>query len=236
MDHLPVTREDWVRIQKRLLALGFNPGPIDGLRGLRTDAAITAFKKSVGLRPRPKVGPYTLKTLFGTATTATGKKTAGKADWMVHANAVRGIHEARDYNRLKLWMSAAGNYDWRNVAWCGAFVGTVMRMYDPHVKFDFNILGARQWMKFGVECSPQYGAVLVFWRGSPNGWKGHVGLYVGEDATHYHVLGGNQSNAVTVSRIKKTRLIGARFPVGAKQNGRQIVQSGAGFKVTTNEA
>lgn len=54
------------------------------------------------------------------------------------------------------------------------------------------------------------GAVLVFQR--PGG--GHVGFYVGEDATTYHVLGGNQSNMVCVTRIGKDRCIARRWPIG----------------------
>ena len=50
------------------------------------------------------------------------------------------------------------------------------------------------------------GHILTFTR---NG-GGHVGIYVGEDTTCYHVLGGNQSNQVNVMRIEKSRLSQAR--------------------------
>ena len=53
------------------------------------------------------------------------------------------------------------------------------------------------------------GDVLVFAR--PKG-GGHVGLYVGEDETAFHVLGGNQSDGVTISRISKDRCIAVRRP------------------------
>ncbi len=36
-----------------LARIGFNPGPIDGIRGPQTDAAIVAFKRSIGFNPRP---------------------------------------------------------------------------------------------------------------------------------------------------------------------------------------
>ena len=51
-------------------------------------------------------------------------------------------------------------------------------------------------------------AVLVFERGS----GGHVGFAIGQDDTHFFVLGGNQSDAVTIARIAKSRLLGARWP------------------------
>ncbi len=41
---------------------------------------------------------------------------------------------------------------------------------------------------------------------------GQVGFALGQDNTHFHVLGGNQSDAVTIARIAKSRLLGARWP------------------------
>jgi len=47
------------RIQRALKKAGFNPGPIDGVIGSQTKAAITAFQKAKGLA----IGGLTLKTL-----------------------------------------------------------------------------------------------------------------------------------------------------------------------------
>ena len=69
------------------------------------------------------------------------------------------------------------------------------------------------WRRFGGPCTPRPGAVMVFWRGRRDGWQGHVAFYVGEDDQgFFHVLGGNQSDAVTITRIEKTRLLEARWP------------------------
>jgi N-acetylmuramoyl-L-alanine amidase len=46
-------------IQRRLAALGFDPGPADGIRGPRTIRAIEAFQKERGLRVDGIVGPVT---------------------------------------------------------------------------------------------------------------------------------------------------------------------------------
>ena len=43
------------RVQTLLAELGFAPGPIDGIRGPLTDAAIITFKKSRGLRPSARL-------------------------------------------------------------------------------------------------------------------------------------------------------------------------------------
>ena len=63
--------------------------------------------------------------------------------------------------------------------------------------------------------TPRVGAIAVFWRGRPDSWTGHVGFVVGETASHIVLLGGNQSNAVNVMKIKRKRFLGARWPLTA---------------------
>lgn len=50
-------------IQRRLTALGFDPGPADGIRGPRTIRAIKAFQKERGLHVDGIVGPVTAAAL-----------------------------------------------------------------------------------------------------------------------------------------------------------------------------
>ena len=50
-------------IQTFLNCNGFNPGPIDGLAGSRTDGAIKSFQKTVGLLADGKVGPATKQAM-----------------------------------------------------------------------------------------------------------------------------------------------------------------------------
>ena len=58
-----------------------------------------------------------------------------------------------------------------------------------------------------------FGDVLVFVRTTADGSKaGHVGLYIGEDDTAFHVLGGNQDDKVCIKRILKSRLYTVRRP------------------------
>ena len=78
------------------------------------------------------------------------------------------------------------------------------------------------------------GDVLTFKRDG----GGHVGIYVGEDRTHYHVLGGNQSNQVNVMRIAKTRLHQARrtkWKIAQPANVRVVNLSSQGI-ISQNEA
>lgn len=218
-------------MQQRLAALGFDPGPIDGVRGPRFDAAIRAFKRSIGLRDRAFVGPLTFAALMRDDTGS------GQLPWMEAASAVLGLHEARDTAQLRKWFAPALAWvDPRDVPWCGAFVKTCHLMADPKVKIPDNPLGARNWGRFGTACPPVFGATLTFWRVSRSSWQGHVGFYWGEDDQAYHVLGGNQSDAVTITRIAKTRLLESRWPASVKMTGRRIVLARNGQPLSENEA
>lgn len=96
------------------------------------------------------------------------------------------------------------------IPWCGLFVGIVCHRAKKDIKPVGGILWARNWNKFGQKVSKAgLGDVLVFSRGS----GGHVGFYTGENETHYYVLGGNQSNQVSIVKIRKDRLIGSRRPI-----------------------
>lgn len=71
--------------QTKLAALGFDPGPIDGLDGKKTRAAVTAFQASVGLPQDGKVTSELLMALNGSKpivprVTATGGPIP--ADWL----------------------------------------------------------------------------------------------------------------------------------------------------------
>jgi len=125
------------------------------------------------------------------------------------------------------------HYSNDDIPWCGLFVAIVMhRAGRPVVK---DPLWARNWANFGVKVDQSMlGDVLVFSRDT----GGHVGVYVGESKTHYHVLGGNQSNQVSIVLIAKNRLIASRRPAYNVQplNVRKIVIDSTGTIVSTNEA
>lgn len=120
-------------------------------------------------------------------------------------------------------------------AWCGLLVAHVVQTTLPALKRPANPLSAAAWGSWGVALSqPALGAILVFKR--PGG--SHVGFYEGEDATCYHVLGGNQSDAVSVARIEKNRLVpqGIRWPAGEPlPTGGRVMLTASG-SVSKNEA
>lgn len=133
---------------------------------------------------------------------------------------------------------AADFYNKDAIPWCGLFMAVAAARANPRALDDRQppraYLAALAWAGFGVPgASPSLGDVLVFTRSG----GGHVGLYVGEDSGAYHVLGGNQSDAVTVSRIGKGRLYACRRPPyrSAPQAARPFMLAANGA-LSTNEA
>lgn len=217
-------------IQKRLNELGFGPLAEDGVKGPRTDAAVIAFKRSVGLNPRAYLGPITIAALMEPLPDS-------DIPWLAEALRVHGLHEQRDVSRLRQWFDrSVSHIDPREIPWCGAFEATIMRKWRPDIELPKNPLGAKQWAHFGNQCSPQLGCVMVFHRGSPSDWRGHVANYLGESTTAYYVIGGNQTNAVTKTWIVKKRFFMARWPLDYPEQRKQIRLSSDGRPLSSNEA
>lgn len=128
----------------------------------------------------------------------------------------------------------AGAYVNDGIAWCGLMTAVVVKRagFEP-VKAP---LRARNWAAFGTKADkPSLGDILVFER---SGGGGHVGIYVGESATTFFVLGGNQGDQVSIAPIAKSRLLAARrCPWKLAQPGTvRPVRLAAGGTLSTNEA
>ena len=205
-------------IQGGLDKLGHKPGAIDGRWGVRTARA--------------------LRQLIAANLRAASLAPQGPLRWITEAKTALGRNEARDRTWLMDWLKRDGLTlgDPSRNPWCGDFVETCIRMGLP----DEPLLGAlgtnpywaRNWMLFGQGVKPIPGAVLIFERGS----GGHVVLAVGQDDTHFYVLGGNQSDAVIIARIAQSRLLGARWPATYPPRLQRLPTMKPGeFLATTNE-
>ena len=94
-------------------------------------------------------------------------------------------------------------------AWCSAFVGAVLERSGHR---GTRSLMARSYLKWGIEAdTTTLGAVAVLSRGS-NPVLGHVGFLIGHTPSKVILLGGNQSNAVTVEAYDRQRLLAVRLP------------------------
>ena len=211
------TRSSLQLIQNGLDQMGHSPGAIDDLWGLRAARA--------------------LKSLLAANGRAAAVAPPGPFPWMTEAKAALGRHKARDRSWPMDWLKRDGRSlgDPSKNPWCGDFVETCSRVALP----DEPLLGAlganphwaRNWLLFGQAVQPIAGAVLVFERGS----GGHVGFAMGQPDTHFYVLGGNQSDAVTIALIAKSRLLGARWPANFPPRPRRLPTIKPGeFRATTN--
>jgi uncharacterized protein (TIGR02594 family) len=208
-------------VQAALIALGFKPGLIDGIAGPKTWEALQDALRAAGKprRPHPKPPP----------------------PWHEKLLRRKGLQEARDRGKLMSWLRSDGETlgDPAKLPWCGNAIETCIALTLPDEQLPGNPYLARNWLKLGGSLAiPALGCALVFWRGSKAGTSGHVGLYAGEDAQGYlHVLGGNQSNAITIARLDKSRLLGLRGPSSyPKPLGGRVLLSAAGAPMSTDEA
>lgn len=101
-------------------------------------------------------------------------------------------------------------YDDSDLAWCSIMMNEWAEVTGLEKSGKAN---AKSWLDFGREIHPTDvlpGDVLIFHRGDPSSWKGHVGINLFEDITTYAVWGGNQGNKVGLSHYEKSRLAGIR--------------------------
>jgi uncharacterized protein (TIGR02594 family) len=135
--------------------------------------------------------------------------------WMDVAYSYEGVKEFKgaSHNPQVLDMFAmVGHKEIRNdeTSWCAAFVGACLEK-SGHTST--KSLLARSYLQWGKSVdNPQFGDVVVFWRGSKKSWQGHVAFYIKSDAKYVWVLGGNQRNAVNVSKYLKSQVLGYRRP------------------------
>lgn len=224
-----------LELQRALLARGYNIGKAgaDGILGGDTKTAIAKLQREKGLDVKwpGTIGPKTLAALGLSGDSVTDTKGASVPVWIVEARRMLGLHEVRNAKTLDKLL----RMDTSEIPWCGAFVGYVVGTALPHEPLPANPLWARNWLKLGVPVSapaPALGDIAVFSRGS----GGHVGFVVGHDATALHILGGNQTNAVTIARVAKKRLLGLRWAKTGGARGPVLPKTTIGGTLSTNEA
>lgn len=135
--------------------------------------------------------------------------------WMKLAYSYVGVHEIagpKSHPKIAEWLKAVGQNGSDEIAWCAAFANAVLREAGyKHTKR----ATARSLLDLpGKLDHPKPGSIVVFWRGSIQGWQGHVGFVekVSSDGRNIRVLGGNQSDEVNSSWYSVDRVLGYRWP------------------------
>lgn len=138
---------------------------------------------------------------------------------------------------LSWWQRMGSHFRDDETPWCGAFVGGVLA--EAGLPKFAKGAAARAWLGYGKPLDrPAYGCIVVFWRGKPSGWSGHVGFLVGVDrAGNLMVLGGNQSDAVNIKPFSRSRVLGYRWPSVWPHDERfSLPVLDSDGRVSTNEA
>ena len=151
---------------------------------------------------------------------------------MAEANKYRGTWEwaGDEHNPKVLAMYVdAGHPEIRNdeVPWCAAFIGAVLGRVGLQ---NTGSLLAKSYLNWGTKVSKleeaEVGDIVVLNRGTAQ-WQGHIGFLVGFDASHVHLLGGNQGNQVNVSKYPISSIAGIRRVKQPRTNAAQSTTVGA---------
>lgn len=108
------------------------------------------------------------------------------------------------------------NIDPVRTEWCAAFVNAVLNAsgIPGSESVSQYPLTARSFLHWGEQVDePKPGDLVVFPRGN-QAWQGHVGFYLGTSTVngkqYYQILGGNQSNKVSIELYPASQAISIR--------------------------
>lgn len=124
-----------------------------------------------------------------------------------------GLSENKDRKLIK----EITGVDPVNTEWCAAFVNMVLLEQELPTSAsvsDYPLM-ARSFLFWGdpVIDEPKQGDIMIFERGN-QGWQGHVAFYVSKTTIQgkefYNVLGGNQSDKVSIEPYPADKLLSVR--------------------------
>ena len=188
--------------QKELKAAGFNPGPLDGVFGPKTQAAVKAFQKSHGLVQDGIVGPKTWGALKGDRfepgkpSTGGGKPSTGGTGGTGSTGGTTGTGGKPPSGAVqKLLAEAASHVGFHEVgnngnpfskalgrpaeAWCADFVSYCAQKAGLHIN-----TASAQGVQDAItkqggwkgKNNPQPGDAVTFAWDGKGGWADHVGM------------------------------------------------------------
>jgi uncharacterized protein (TIGR02594 family) len=144
-----------------------------------------------------------------------------------------------DNPKILSWAEEVGlgqTYSGDSIPWCGLFMAMCAKR--ANWAQPPGPLWALNWAKWGVERDggkPMLGDVLVFKRTG----GGHVAMYVGEDLSSWHIIGGNQSDRVSIVRRAKVPTYAVRhapWRIAQPPNVRRVFLTSLGTPTAGSEA
>lgn len=222
--------DEW--LIRELTTRGFYTGQADGAAGRKLHGALEAFQAASGLKVSGLADPATVSALKGAKSIKPAQVLPTEPVWLREARRFMGLREiagSASNSTIMGWAKKLGGwvanvYKNDDIPWCGLFVANIVATTLPKESLPANPLSALAWTKFGRWCNPGVGAIMIFTRQG----GGHVGFYVGEDDQVFYILGGNQSNSVSITKVDKSRFSAARWPLTGGDAGQRVRMSVAG--------
>jgi CHAP domain/Putative peptidoglycan binding domain len=178
------------------------PLKVDGIAG-----PLTQFAISVALGELPEPPNMSLPTPLINQMPSGASRVGWNALQIAKAEMAAGAKEIGGDDKgpyCKKYLAVTGlgeGYDW-----CAAFVSYCFKEGNPGAMPYKATAGARATLtafkdkgweyKATFENSPLPGDIIVWWRGTPNGWKGHVGIVSGYANGIVHTIEGNKTSKV----------------------------------------
>jgi uncharacterized protein (TIGR02594 family) len=139
----------------------------------------------------------------------------GPPAWFTWAQHEVGFHEAPGNTGIGKYIDLA-HCGAEGDPWCAIFANAALEASGVPGTRSASSQSFRTHPAFIQIQTPVVGCIVVFWRISKSSGQGHVGFYVGEDATHVSTLGGNENDAVQIEALPKSSatfgLIGYWWP------------------------
>lgn len=196
----------------------------DGSFGGYTERAVKQFQATNNLGIDGVAGPKTWSVLLGKAKPIATKSAVVPTNiatpWLDVAKKELNQKEiiGPEHNPRIVAYHATTTLKANNdeTPWCSSFVNWCLKQ--AGIK-GTDSATAISWLSWGKPTSAKSGAIIVIYNtnaanSSLTSSGNHVGFLVQETATHYQILGGNQSNKVKISSYPKTAwsLKGYRWP------------------------
>lgn len=98
-------------------------------------------------------------------------------------------------------------------AWCGIMMAEAFDRAGLIASVPQGYMSARSWLKLPNQATleaAEIGDIVIFWRGTPDGWQGHVACFVNRIGANVFVAGGNQGDRVSIAQYGIDRILGIR--------------------------